>query len=462
MTTAIHVLRSYKPLSDLFELVRNTPRALFLDSSERSAQGRFSLVGLMPHTTVEQIQGSCYVDGVASPLSFFEQLGACLDDVAAPNITELPLVSGALGYLGYSMGLQTCKVASRHLPRERMPEASFSFYDLLFVEDIANEKLYLCTQGVRMSHDDALAWATELLHKATPMPAPSKHDRRASFDTSFSVDEYRHALDRMVSYMVDGHLYVANMTQQLRSSAPADPYDAYRYLRCHNPAPFSAYLFGRGGDAGADYRICCASMERFLQVRGRRVLTRPIKGTRKRGGTLQEDEALRTDLAENSKDNAELLMIVDLERNDLARACVPGTIIAQPEFTVEDYPTVFHLVATVGGVLAPGKSALDLVQAALPGGSITGAPKIRAMEIIDELERDARGLYTGSIGYFSASGDCDLNIVIRTAVCQNGVAYLGVGGGITVESDFDFEYEETLQKAQAVLEALAINEGETR
>lgn len=462
MATAVHVFRFYKPLSDLFELVKAMPQALFLDSSEKSDQGRFSLVGLMPYATVEQVGGSCYVNGAASPLSFFEQLGAYLDDAAAPNTTGLPLISGALGYLGYSMGLQACKIASRHLPRERIPEASFSFYDLLFVEDIANEKLYLCTQGVRMSHGDALAWATGLLHKVTPAPTPLKHERQASFDASFSAGDYCAALDRMVRYMVDRHIYVANMTQLLRSSAPADPYDAYRYLRCHNPAPFSAYLCGQGGDAATDYQICCASMERFLQVRGGHVLARPIKGTRKRGGTLQEDEALKADLAESSKDNAELLMVVDLERNDLARACAPGTIVAHPEFVVEAYPTVFQLVATVEGVLAPGKSALRFVQSAFPGGSITGAPKIRAMEIIDELERDARGLYTGSIGYFSANGDCDLNIAIRTAVCQNGTAYLGVGGGITVESDFDFEYEETLQKAKAVLEALAIEERETR
>lgn len=204
----------------------------------------------------------------------------------------------------------------------------------------------------------------------------------------------------MMEYIRAGDIYIANMTQRLFMDSRKDPYDVFRYLRSHNPSPFGAYLnYG-------DFQIVCASPERFLQVRGGQVQTRPVKGTRKRGETRQEDERLRQELAQSEKDRSELLMIV------------------------------------------------DLIRAAFPGGSITGAPKIRAMEIIDELEHSRRGLYTGSIGYLSLDGSCDLNIVIRTAVYQDGRYHLGVGGGITCESDTEFEYEETLQKAKAIREAV--------
>ena len=186
----------------------------------------------------------------------------------------------------------------------------------------------------------------------------------------------------------------------------------------------------------------------------RHVETRPIKGTRKRGATPDEDAAMRAELENSKKDKSELLMIVDLERNDLNRVCVPGTVKVTEMYTVEEYATVFHLISNVAGELREDLTVMDLLKSAFPGGSITGAPKLRAMEIIDELEHSRRNLYTGSIGYFTLDGGCDFNIVIRTAVCQNGKYYLGVGGGITYESELEFEYEETLQKAKAVVEAL--------
>lgn len=200
--------------------------------------------------------------------------------------------------------------------------------------------------------------------------------------------------------------------------------------------------------------MVAASPERFLKVKDHHIVTRPIKGTRKRGETPEEDALLRAELEASEKDKSELLMIVDLERNDLNRVSVPGSVKVTELFAVEEYATVFHLISNVEGDLKPELTVMDLIEAAFPGGSITGAPKLRAMEIIDELEHSSRNLYTGSMGYLSLSGDCDLNIVIRTAVCQDGVYHLGVGGGITCESDLEFEYEETLQKAKALLQAM--------
>lgn len=225
----------------------------------------------------------------------------------------------------------------------------------------------------------------------------------------------------MMEYIRAGDIYIANMTQRLFMDSRKDPYEVFRYLRSHNPSPFGAYLnYG-------DFQIVCASPERFLQVRGGQVQTRPVKGTRKRGETRQEDERLRQELAQSEKDRSELLMIVDLERNDLNHVCEPGTVEVTEHFSVETYATVFHLVSTVRGKLREEVSLMDLIRAAFPGGSI---------------------------GYLSLDGSCDLNIVIRTAVYQDGRYHLGVGGGITCESDTEFEYEETLQKAKAIREAV--------
>ena len=238
------------------------------------------------------------------------------------------------------------------------------------------------------------------------------------------------------------------MTQQLTIKSEKSPYEVYRYLRTHNPSPF-------GGFFQCDtFQVVCSSPERFLKVTDGCIETRPIKGTRKRGETPLEDRILKEELKNSSKDRSELLMIVDLERNDLNHVCEPGSVKVTEHFAVETYSTVFHLVTTIIGKLKQELHTSDLIKAAFPGGSITGAPKIRAMEIIDELEHDRRNLYTGSMGYFSFDGNCDFNIIIRTAVHQDNQYHLGVGGGITCESDLEFEYEETLQKAKALLEAL--------
>jgi len=253
----------------------------------------------------------------------------------------------------------------------------------------------------------------------------------------------------MIDYIKAGDIYIANMTRQISVESSRTPYEVFRYLREHNPSPFGSYF------NQPEFQIVSASPERFLEVRNHKVETRPIKGTRKRGITPEEDLMLKEELSQSEKDKSELLMIVDLERNDLNRVCRPGSVKVTELFEVETYATVFHLVSTIIGELETDKTVPDLIASTFPGGSITGAPKIRAMEIIDELEHSQRGLYTGSIGYLSLNGDCDLNIVIRTAVHQNGIYHLGVGGGITAESELEFEYDETWQKAKAVVAAIA-------
>lgn len=245
--------------------------------------------------------------------------------------------------------------------------------------------------------------------------------------------------------IVEGDVYIANMTQQMKVRCDIMPYDLFCLLREKNPSPFGGYFHYPG------FEIVSASPERFIRMKDRCIETKPIKGTRKRGANAIEDVQLKQELIDSEKDRSELLMIVDLERNDLHRICEVGSVQVTKHFDVETYATVFHLVTTIAGRMKENLTYADLLQAMFPGGSITGAPKIEAMKTIDALEHTARGLYTGSLGYIGFDGDCDLNIVIRTAVYQGGVYHIGIGGGITCESDPEAEYEETIQKGRSFL-----------
>jgi para-aminobenzoate synthetase component 1 len=274
-------------------------------------------------------------------------------------------------------------------------------------------------------------------------------DPRVELRSSFTHEGYLNAVNRVREYILAGDIFQTNLSQRFEAPLVEPPWDLYRRLRTQNAAPFAAYL------DFADALILSASPERFLRVDpDGRVETRPIKGTRPRGVGPEHDAALGRALTESAKDRSENLMIVDLIRNDLSRVCSPGTVRVRELFALEHFATVHHLVSTVVGELQPGAGALDLLRAAFPGGSITGAPKLRAMEIIAELEPSARGVYCGAIGYLSLSGALDTSIPIRTAVVQDGRVYLSAGGGIVADSDAEQEYRETLDKARGMIDAL--------
>jgi para-aminobenzoate synthetase component 1 len=272
-----------------------------------------------------------------------------------------------------------------------------------------------------------------------------------SLRSTFTHRGYLDAVARVREYIVAGDIFQANLSQRFQSPLTEPPFDLYTRLRRRNPAPFSAYL------AFDDLAVLSASPERFLRLDDQRRLveTRPIKGTRPRGLGPMHDAALGRALAESAKDRAENVMIVDLLRNDLSRVCRAGTVRVPELFALEQLPTVHHLVSTVVGELAPGLEGVDLIRAAFPGGSITGAPKVRAMEIIAELEPTQRGVYCGSIGYLSATGALDTSIVIRTYLALRGRVYFQAGGGIVADSDVELEYRETLDKARALIDTLA-------
>jgi para-aminobenzoate synthetase component 1 len=267
---------------------------------------------------------------------------------------------------------------------------------------------------------------------------------------NFTYESYTAAIRRAKEYIAAGDIYQVNLSQRFYAPLQSDGFTLYNRLRTTNPAPFAAYL--RHLDV---VEVLSSSPERFLRLEADGLVeTRPIKGTIARGATPEEDRRLAEQLQASIKDRAELLMIVDLERNDLGKVCEFGTVRVPELFALESYETVHHLVATVHGRLRAGMGPVDLLRATFPGGSITGAPKIRSMEIIDELEPTTRAVYCGSIGYISAHGRMDLNIAIRTFIVRGGEVFYQVGGGIVADSDPHAEYVETLHKGRGLAAAL--------
>lgn len=430
----------------------------------------------------------------------FEALGKLLSEYTLPRGTKpVPFIGGAVGYFAYDLGRQIERIPEQALNDLGLPDCWLGFYDLVAAVDHGTGEVYLVSTGFpekdkralyragerlaeieillcrENSHDAPVAADKKAAAKAfpeqpcggpgraprKPEPAISREDYYALMEwaglpflhTDFTRAGYCAVVDKAREYIAAGDIFQVNLSQRFCVSVKHDPWEVYRRLREINPAPMAAFL-----DFG-DLAVVSASPERFLKVTGRVVETRPIKGTRPRGRDAAEDRRRRSELWNSEKDRAELVMIVDLERNDLGRVCRVGSVRVPKLFRIEEYATVFHLVSTVTGELEEGRGLVDLLAATFPGGSITGAPKIRAMEIIEELEPVRRGIYCGSIGYLGFDGDADLNIVIRTLVFAGGKIYFQVGGGITIDSNPDAEYLETLDKALALVRALGLAEG---
>ena len=447
------IIKEMKPArgaAELYTYFAGTDDSVFLDSSLVNKLGRYSVIGAVPYLKLVKEGNNFYINGEKETTCSFETyMKTYLAEHKDKNNTELPIISGAIGYFSYEYGRKLMEVDSAKEDLVSIPDAVLVFYDFYIIEDRQEQRTYLIANGITGEAAKLMdEMETRINGKPVYMQKESDTEYPIEVQPNFAKDEYKQAVDRMIRYIIEGDIYITNMTQQLTVKSDKVPLDVFYDLRENNPSPFGGYF-----DYG-DFQIVCASPERFLKMQKGHVNTRPIKGTRKRGETPEEDMLMRTELEKSEKDKSELLMIVDLERNDLNRVCRPGSVKVTELFSVEEYATVFHLVSDIEGDLEESKNVMDLLEAAFPGGSITGAPKYRAMEIIDELENNKRNLYTGSIGYLTLDGGCDFNIVIRTALYKDGKYYLGVGGGITAESDLEFEYEETLQKAKAVLQAM--------
>jgi len=357
-----------------------------------------------------------------------------------PADFPLPFAGGAVGYFSYDLRHRIerlPRLCAYDLP---MPELMLCFYDRALVFDHGEGATYYVRPPGASPPRIAPGAKPSRIPKAEPVELHS----------NFTADAFMGAVERTREYIAAGDIFQANISQRFEGECPQGGLRVYERLRAVNPAPFSAYL------AYPEFEIISSSPERFLLLEGDRVTTRPIKGTRpRRAGDEIFNRGMREELLSSAKDHAELAMIVDLERNDLGRVCRYGTVRVREHAALETYPTVHHLVSTVEGRLFREQfDEFDLLRATFPGGSITGAPKIRAMEIIEELEPHARSVYTGSIGYVSFHGRMDLNIVIRTLLRMGGRVYMQVGGGIVADSGPAMELRETLYKGKALFEAV--------
>lgn len=449
MDILIEEIHSHLDAFDVYSLFKNQKNIILLDSGmDEQNFGRYSFMGLNPYLTVKGRDNHCLVNDKSYTCDIFTKLSQLLQQYKAPNPTELPFIGGCIGYLAYDLGLTLEQIQSTAKEDLIIPHYYFIFYDNLFIMDHKTQRQYLTACGVLQNPGQSIKQLKQHIQQGEKVVYPSIPTNKAPFSSNFTKPQYLAAIRKLRQYIENGDIYIANLTQQLSAHTAKDTYDIYRDLRHINPAPFASLMRLQGFD------VISSSPERFLKIINNQVETRPIKGTRPRGKSKAEDDANRLELLHSEKDKAELLMIVDLERNDLSKVCKPHSVKVTELFTLEEYSTVFHLVSTVVGELQPHVDAVHCLKACFPGGSITGTPKIRAMEIIDELEGLKRSLYTGCIGYFSLDGNADFNIIIRTMIKKDDCVYFGVGGGITWDSKEEEEYQETLDKAKALLGVL--------
>jgi para-aminobenzoate synthetase component 1 len=349
----------------------------------------------------------------------------------------LPFAGGAVGYFAYDLKNSIERLPQRARADHGLPDLFLLWPRRILVHDRASgevEELTLAFDG------DSASEAHRLPDRDMPRCGVMKSD--------VTREAYIRSVDRIRTYIRNGDVYQVNLSQRFSAPFQGDPFLLWQSLFRRNPAPF--YAFVQAGD----HQVISTSMERFLSVSGSAVESRPIKGTRPRGSTPDLDAAMRADLLESAKDDAELSMIVDLIRNDLGRVCETGSVRVTEHKRLESYANVHHLVSVVAGRLRPGVTAGELLRSAFPGGSITGCPKIRAMQIIDEREPHARHVYTGAIGYVGMHGTIDLNVAIRTALVHRGACSLSVGGGIVYDSRAQDEYEETLHKGKTFFDVM--------
>ncbi len=441
LSTAIALPRD---LAAYFPTVARHPFPFLLESA---SSGRFSFLGSNPYALLVARGDHLSLWRENREKTFranpFDVVAELLAERKAENDRDLPFPGGAVGAFGYDLGQHLERLPHRAEDDLDFPDLVLGFYDRV----------------VSVDHRDQKASIVELAdRKAARAIDPHTYDEAFGSTTSpgtrganFTRDRYLDAVRRAKEYIAAGDIYQVNLSQRFHARTDAAPFDVYRKLREISPAPYSAFLqFGRRA-------ILSSSPEQFLELRGRTVVTRPIKGTRRRSANDDEDERLRQELHSSPKDDAELAMIVDLERNDLGRVCEYGSVKVTAPKTLESHPTVHHLVATIEGKLARGQGAVDLLKASFPGGSITGAPKIRAMEIIDELEPTRRAFYTGALGYLGFDGSMSLSIAIRTILADGPDYFFQAGGGIVADSDPLAEYDETLAKASAMARALGVS-----
>ncbi|OGS19709.1 MAG: aminodeoxychorismate synthase, component I [Elusimicrobia bacterium RIFOXYA2_FULL_40_6] len=416
---------------ELFDTLKKENNAVFLDSSDPYSKfSRYSLIFVDP-----------FLKFSSKKKDAFTKLGSLAAKYIIPGQKYGFPLGAAAGYITYEAALE------------------FGFYDCVIVFDHFINETYLVSTGLpetgkNRTKTRARNRLSYFLDKINSIKTLKDQDdvpvlkQKSNIISNFTKSQYFEAINKIKGYIEQGDVYQVNLSQQFSRKSVTDAFSLYKAIRQKNKVPFGSYIKSRKNE------ILSFSMERFINIRGNHVETRPIKGTIPRGKTPREDRKLAKELLSSKKNLAELLMITDLERNDLGRVCDYGSVYVEKLRELEKYATVFHLVSTIKGILHKNKNHFDCIKACFPGGSITGTPKIRSMEIIKELEKTKRNVYCGAIGYFGFNNVTDFNIAIRTIYTDKGKMFFNAGGGITYDSDPKQEYEETLHKVKTFLEVL--------
>ncbi|MBL1140776.1 MAG: aminodeoxychorismate synthase component I [Proteobacteria bacterium] len=438
----------------LFDKIADESWSMFLDSAHPEIDlGRYDIMVSRPVVTLETYGDTTHIfdtdknKKILSNEDPFMLVKQYLGDKDM-NLSGLPFCGGALGYFSYDLGRKIETLPETAEQDVHMPDMAIGIYDWAVIVDHHVRRAWLASfcRFEQTNH----CWAE--LHKlfsSVSTHEPKGFQIKTDVESNMSKENYAKAFDRIKNYILEGDCYQVNLAQRFSAEFEGDSWSAYLKLREFNPAPFSAYINIPAGS------VLSSSPERFLLVNGNQVETKPIKGTTPRSSFAYEDKALAVSLLESEKDRAENLMIVDLLRNDISKSCESGSVLVPKLFSLESYATVHHLVSTISGRLSKDKHALDLLRDCFPGGSITGAPKHRSMEIIEELEPHRRSVYCGSITYIGFDGNMDSNICIRTLVQTQNKLYFHAGGGIVWDSKVDSEYKECFDKAAAMLKLVS-------
>ncbi len=456
----IHEIPYRDPLQ-LFALFAEQQGALLLDSAQlRKNSGRYSFIALDPFLTLESKNGSIKLNDEVFWGDPFEVLRQQLAAFPQQNEAGLPPFQGGVaGFFSYELSRHLENLPHHSIDDMQFPDMALGFYDLVIGFDQLEKRTWIFSNGFpekntakreMRAQERLTALLNQIAQAEDVLPLTPIQFNEQTIQSHFTSSSYQAAVQKVKNYILAGDIFETNISQRFRAELPADfnPFDLYRTLCTLNPAPFAAYVNLAGTI------LVSASPERFLLLTDRQIETRPIKGTRPRGKNPEEDKILATELLASEKDHAENVMIVDLMRNDLSRVCEDHSVKVSQLCGLESYATVHHLVSVITGHLKKNLTAVDLLRATFPGGSITGSPKIRSMEIIAEIEPTARGPYCGSVGYIGFNGDMDTSITIRTFAIKNNIATFQAGGAVVMDSDPLAEYEETLTKARALRRSL--------
>ena len=436
-----------------FERIRHLPWPVFLDSTRNTAQdNRYDIIAAAPFKTLTttgsqtKIATQTTTDTIdGDPFRILQQQ---LEQYPRQTATNLPFCGGAIGLFNYDLGRQIERLPNIAIDNEASPELLVGLYDWAIITDHHLKQCFLASFKLDTATEQQWDKLLTLLN-SEQTTVPQTMTVSGELTCQLETEQYKTAFNKIKHYIREGDCYQVNLAKRFEITAKGDPWHAYTLLRQQNAAPFSSFF------STPHLSIMSSSPERLLKLNQGHVETKPIKGTRPRDiDNPERDIALAGELQNSIKDRAENLMIVDLLRNDLGKVCQPGSIAVPKPFALESFATVHHLVSTITGKLADDESAVSLLRACFPGGSITGAPKLRAMEIIEELEPDRRGAYCGSMAYIGFDGNMDSNILIRTLVYNNNRLRFWAGGGIVADSDVEQEYQEVHDKAAAILNVI--------